>query len=104
MKQYKVVVTVPENDGDMLRTVIGNAGGGQIGNYAFCSFTIKGVGRFVPQDGAQPAVGTLGRLEGVNEERIEVNCDETSLEPILKAIKEKHPYEEPAIDIYPLLK
>lgn len=103
MKRYKLVVTVPESEGDALREAIGDAGGGQIGNYTYCSFTIKGTGRFVPQDDAQPAVGTLGRLEEVPEERIEVNCDEISLKPVVKAIRENHPYEEPVIDVYPLL-
>jgi len=103
MKQYKVVVTVPERDGDMLRDVIGNAGGGKVGNYTHCSFTVKGTGRFIPQNGAHPAIGTVGKPEEVVEERIEVNCDETTLEPVLKAIRDNHPYEEPAIDVYPLL-
>jgi hypothetical protein len=87
----------------MLRDVIGNAGGGKVGNYTHCSFTVKGTGRFIPQNGAHPAIGTVGKPEEVVEERIEVNCDETTLEPVLKAIRDNHPYEEPAIDVYPLL-
>ena len=103
MKQYKLAVTVPQADGDMLRQVIGDAGGGKVGNYSHCSFTTNGVGRFTPQNGAQPAIGVVGQPEAVAEERIEVNCDETSLEPVLAAIRQYHPYEEPAIDVYSLL-
>jgi hypothetical protein len=97
------VVTVPESDGDMLRNVIGNAGGGKVGSYSHSSFTIKGIGRFIPQTGAQPAIGSVGKSEEVVEERIEVNCDEVSLELVLKVIRDNHPYEEPVIDVYPLL-
>ncbi|HEY4160987.1 MAG TPA: hypothetical protein VGM08_02905 [Candidatus Saccharimonadales bacterium] len=103
MKQYKVVVTVPESDGDALRKAVGDVGGGKVGNYSHCSFTVKGAGRFIPQDGARPTIGTVGEPEEVTEERIEVNCDETSLGPVLKTIRENHPYEEPAVDVYPLL-
>ncbi len=102
-KAHKLVVYVPESDGDKLRQAIGEASGGRIGNYEYCSFTIKGVGRFKPQQGADPGIGSVGKLEEVVEERIEVTCDDTTLEAILKAIYDVHPYEEPVIDLYPLL-
>ena len=103
MKKYKLVVTIPESDGDMLRDVIGKAGGGKVGDYSHCSFTVKGIGRFMPLEGAHPAIGAVGKAEEVAEERIEVNCDDSSLPLILQAIKDNHPYEEPAIDLYPLI-
>jgi hypothetical protein len=56
----KVVVTVPELDADNLRKAIGDADGGKIGNYSHCSFSVKGVGRFLPVDGASPAIGQVG--------------------------------------------
>ena len=101
-KRYKIVVTVPEVDGDMLRQAIGDAGGGKIGNYSHCSFTAKGVGRFLPQEGASPAIGSVGVPEEVIEERIEVTCDDSNLDAVVAAIQNVHPYEEPAIDIYQL--
>lgn len=103
MKKYKLVVTIPESYGDMLRDVIGKAGGGKVGDYSHCSFTVKGIGRFMPLEGANPSIGTVGKAEGVIEERIEINCDDSSLPLILRAIKDNHPYEEPAIDLYPLI-
>ncbi len=50
----KLVVHVPVGSGDKIREAIGGAGGGKIGNYSFCSFTVRGVGRFKPEDGANP--------------------------------------------------
>lgn len=100
MKRYKIVVYVPEQDGDKLREVMGIAGAGIIGNYSHCTFTIKGTGRFKPLDGASPTIGEVGKLEEVSEDRIETVCEENKLDAVLKAIKENHPYEEPATDVY----
>ena len=80
----------------------GEAGAGRIGNYDYCSFTSKGTGRFRPLAGARPAIGEVGQLEDVVEERIEMVCAERFLKDVLAAIRRVHPYEEPAIDIYPL--
>lgn len=102
MSEYKIVVTVPENESDKLREAIGNAGGGKVGNYTHCSFSVKGIGRFLPGDDANPAIGEVGKLEQVAEERIEITCDGDNLKEVVKAIREAHSYEEPAIDVYKL--
>ncbi len=101
-RRFKIVVYVPESDADSLREAMGNAGAGKIGNYSHCTFTIKGTGRFKPLEGANPTIGEVGKLEEVSEERIETVCEGDKLDGILKAIKEVHPYEEPATDVYPI--
>lgn len=102
MKRYKIVVYVPESDADKLREAIGEAGAGKIGNYSHCTFTLKGTGRFKPESGANPTIGKVGKLEEVAEDRIETVCTEERLKDVLAAIKENHPYEEPATDVYPI--
>jgi hypothetical protein len=102
MKQYKIVVFVPVTHGDRLRQAMGEAGAGIIGNYSHCSFTTRGIGRFRPNSGANPSIGEVGRLEAVDEERIETACPEEKLKSVLAAMRRVHPYEEPAIDVYPL--
>lgn len=102
MKKYKIVVYVPESHADTLREAMGNAGAGKIGNYSHCTFTVKGTGRFKPEVGANPTIGEVGKFETVEEERIETVCEEGKLKDVLKAIKENHPYEEPATDVYPI--
>ena len=102
MKSYKIVVFVPEANGEDLRQAMGEAGAGRIGNYSHCSFTTRGVGRFKPQAGASPAIGEVGKAEAVAEERIETVCAEDRLRDVLVAIRQVHPYEEPAIDVYAL--
>lgn len=99
----KLVVTVPESHADAVRRVLGEAGAGRAGNYRFCSFSSKGMGRFLPEPGANPAIGQVGRLEEVVEERIEVTVERARLETVLSALRAAHPYEEPVIDLYPMV-
>ncbi|MFL5297194.1 MAG: hypothetical protein ACJ798_12505 [Phenylobacterium sp.] len=101
-KRYKLVVYVPETHADAVREAMGGAGAGRIGNYTHCTFTVRGTGRFRPEAGAKPAVGEVGGLEAVAEERIETVCEADVLRPVLDAIRQAHPYEEPATDVYPI--
>jgi len=102
-KFAKIVVYVPVANADRIREVLANCGCGHIGNYDFCSFSVKGIGRFRPLKGAAPHIGKVGKIEEVAEERIETICLEKNLKKVLAEVRKAHPYEEPAIDIYPLL-
>lgn len=101
---FTIVFTVPETHADIIREAIGKAGAGKIGNYSFCSFSVKGIGRFVPNKDACSYLGSQNVLEKVIEERIETICLEQDLEAVINAIKETHPYETTMIDIYPVYK
>lgn len=96
----KIVVFVPESHADKVREAMGKAGAGKIGMYSFCSFSVKGIGRFLPEKGAIPATGEVGKLEAVSEERIEAVCERKKLDKVVSAVKKVHPYEEVAFDIY----
>ncbi len=99
----KLVIYVPLSHADKMRQVLGEQNAGHLGKYDFCSFSVKGVGRFRPLKGASPTIGEVGKVEEVEEERIETVCYERDLEKILSAVRAAHPYEEPAIDVYSLL-
>lgn len=101
-KRYKMVVYVPAAEAEEVREAMGQAGAGKISAYSYCSFSVRGIGRFRPEAGAHPHIGVVGKKEEVEEERIEVVCDEGVLQATLDAVRKIHPYEEPAIDIYPL--
>lgn len=98
----KIVVFVPEDYCEKMRNAMANAGAGIIGNYTDCTFSTKGIGRFKPNQGAHPAIGEIGKIEEVNEERIETVCERAKLAQVIRIIKEASPYEETAIDVYPL--
>lgn len=101
-KNVKIVVFVPISHADIVREAMGESGAGEIGNYTFCSFSTKGIGRFKPGEGANPTIGRVGILESVDEERIEAVCSRDRVKDVIDAIKKVHPYEEAALDIYPL--
>ena len=93
---------VPETYAEKVRYAMGEAGAGRVGNYSHCSFSIKGIGRFLPGKDAKPAIGEIGRLEKVEEERITMQCERQLLKKVVSAIKNAHPYEDPPIFLYPI--
>ena len=97
---YKVVVYVPIADAAKVRQAIGDAGGGRLGAYSHASFSTRGTGRFLPLQGAKPAIGEVGKFEEVEEERIEFICETHCLDEVIAAIRTVHPYEEPAIEVW----
>lgn len=98
----KLVVYVPETHAAAVRAAIGNAGAGHIGNYSHCTFNSRGIGTFLPQEGAQPFIGQQGTLEKVEEVRIETVFPAPLQKKVIAAMLKAHPYEEVAYDVYPL--
>lgn len=103
METVKLVVFVPVTHADIVREAMGKAGAGVVGDYKYCSFSVRGTGRFIPLNTAHPFIGEVGKLEEVEEERIETVCYKKDLEKIITAMKKVHPYEEVALDVYPLV-
>lgn len=99
----KIVTFVPVDAAGKVRAALGDAGAGQIGEYSFCSYSVVGTGRFMPSENANPHIGVADQLEAVEEERIEVVCERDIAKRVIKAMRQAHPYEEVAFDIYPLL-
>ena len=99
----KIVVYVPETHADIVREALGKAGAGTVGDYTYCSFSMKGIERFIPLETAHPVIGKIGKPEEINEERIETVCYKDELRNIIKAVNLVHPYEEVAYDVYPLI-
>ena len=98
----KWVVFVPAEQSDALRESMFDAGAGRIGDYSHCSWTAAGTGQFLPMDGASPTIGTVGALERVSENRIEVIAPACARRAVLAAMRASHPYEEPAFDVLEL--
>lgn len=101
-KLKKLVVFVPSSHEEEIRQVLGKAGAGSIGNYSHCTFTAEGTGRFMPGEQTNPFIGQTGKLEAVDEVRIETIVPEAILKKAVTAMLKAHPYEEVAYDVYPL--
>jgi dinuclear metal center YbgI/SA1388 family protein len=98
----KWVIFVPPENADALRAAIFAAGAGRIGDYSHCGWSVTGTGQFLPEDGATPAIGSVGAVEQVVEDRIEVVASIRVRHQVLAAMREAHPYEEPAFDVVAL--
>lgn len=96
----KLVVFVPLSHLDQVKAALFQAGCGSIGNYAECSFELEGKGYFKPLEGSIPFLGEKGHSESVIEVRLETVFAENLQNQVVKAIKQAHPYEEPAYDIF----
>jgi dinuclear metal center YbgI/SA1388 family protein len=98
----KWVIFVPPENAEAVREAVFAAGAGRIGDYSHCSWSVTGTGQFLPEDGASPAIGSVGTAERVVEDRVEVIAPAGARREVLAAMRAAHPYEEPAFDIVAL--
>lgn len=98
----KWVIFVPADNTEVLREALFAAGAGRIGDYSHCSWSITGTGQFLPGAGASPAIGTVGAVQRVEEDRVEVIAPASLRARVLAAMRAAHPYEEPAFDVFSL--
>ena len=101
-KIFKFAVYVPIQYVDRVSQAIFEAGAGKIGNYTETSFNITGKGTFKPMEGTHPFIGKKGERKEIEEIKIETVVAERDLDSVIQAMKDTHPYEEPAYDIYEL--
>lgn len=100
LASVKIVTFVPEDSAQQVRDALTSVGAGRIGAYTHCSFSSPGVGTFLGGEGASPTVGEAGRLERVHELRLEMVCPKEALALAIETLRQFHPYEEPAVDVY----
>lgn len=100
--QVKLVTFVPRDSLERVQRALWDAGCGIIGDYRECSYVLHGTGTFFGGEETNPAVGSAGRLEHVEEARLEVVCPTNRMVVAVAALRSAHPYEEPAFDVYPL--
>lgn len=101
MKAIKISVIVQSTHEESVRAALAQAGAGKIGNYKSCQFITRGEAQFEPDEEADPAIGEKNQLDKVEAVQIQTWCSEEDLEHVLKTVKDAHPNEEPAIEIFP---
>ncbi|PXF29938.1 NGG1p interacting factor 3 protein, NIF3 [Pokkaliibacter plantistimulans] len=99
---YKLVFFVPESHLQQVKDAVFATGAGRIGNYEACCFQLKGVGQFRPLAGSQPFIGDEGRLQQVEEWRVELVAADAVIADAVTALKQAHPYDEVAYEVWPL--
>ena len=96
---YKLIFYVPENDAELVKESVFKTGAGTLGNYSHCSWETKGLGQFKPLTGSNPTIGSQNKLEKVEELRVEILCSNENIKAAVHALKDSHPYEEPAFEV-----
>ena len=98
----KLVTFVPATHLALVQESLFNAGAGNIGNYDSCSFVLEGTGSFRGNENSNPFIGEKGKLSLEKETRLELIFETINESQIISALKQNHPYEEVAYDIYQL--
>ena len=99
---YKICFFVPSDYTEKVKQALFNAGAGKIGNYDCCSWQCSGKGQFRALENSTPFIGKKDQLETVDEDKVELVCDDEYIKAAIQALKTSHPYEEPAYEVYRL--
>jgi len=97
---YKMCYFVPESHLEQTKQALFAAGAGRIGDYDSCAWQCRGQGQFRPLEGSDPYLGSQGEVEIVDEFKVELVCEDNLIQAALKALRQAHPYEEPAYEIF----
>ena len=99
---YKLAFFVPPSHVEQVKNALFAAGAGRIGAYDCCSWQVLGQGQFRPLDGSQPFIGQAGEVEQVQEWKVELVVSDELIRQAVAALKDSHPYEVPAYDVWKL--
>ena len=105
MVEYcKVEIFIPETHFRALQQALRSVDAGHIGNYDSCLAYGRVVGMWRPLEDTSPYLGTVGEVSEEPELKVEVTCRFDRLDDTIAAIKKVHPYEEPVINVIPLIR
>ena len=100
---YKLEIFIPESHFPMLQKALQDADAGHIGKYDSCLAVSPVTGYWRPLPGTDPYIGQIGEICASPELKVEVTIRAQQLEPTLQAVRAVHPYEEPVINVLPLI-
>ncbi len=103
VQTVKLEIFIPETHVEPLRHALHEAGVGRIGQYDHCLSITPVTGYWRPLPGSDPHIGTVGEVSSGTEYKVEANCSVDLVNGALHAIKAVHPYDEPLINVIPLL-
>lgn len=99
---YKLAFFVPPSHVEQVKNALFAAGAGRVGAYDCCSWQVLGQGQFRPLEGSQPFIGQAGEVEQVQEWKVELVVSDELIRQAVAALKNSHPYEVPAYDVWKL--
>jgi len=99
---FKLAFFVPASHVDVVKQAVFAAGAGRIGAYDSCAWQTLGQGQFRPLDGSRPFIGQSGVVECVEEWKVELVVADELIQQVVLALKQSHPYETPAYEVWRL--
>jgi len=99
---YKLSFFVPEENLESVKQALFDAGAGRIGDYDHCCWQTLGQGQFRPLQGSDPHIGRQGEVERLAEWKVELVCSDDLVRQLVAVLKQAHPYEEVAYDVWQL--
>ncbi len=96
----KMVFFCPISVSEKIKIALFKAGGGTIGDYDCCSFSVEGKGSFRAGENTNPYVGKKGEIHLEKEHRIELIFPSYLKLQLISALQVNHPCEEVAYDVY----
>ena len=100
----QLFVYVPESHIKQVKSAMFAAGAGRSDRYEQCAWQTQGEGQYMPLDNSQPYYGEPNEVAHVKEYKLEMICNEMNLAAVVEAMKQAHPYEEPAFGALPLVR
>ena len=100
---YKLEIFIPESHFRELQKALQDADAGHIGNYDSCLSYSKVTGAWRPLEGTHPYIGAKGEISEEPELKVEVTIRRDQLADVVSKVKTVHPYEEPVINVIPMV-
>ncbi len=94
---------VPASHAEQVKEACFAAGAGRIGTYSHCAWQTTGTGQFLPKEGSSPYLGTRGSLDKEEELKVEMVLKKELKQQVIQALREAHPYEEPAFGLIDII-
>ena len=96
---YHISFYVPLLEAEKVKSAMFEAGAGEDGNYAQCSWQTEGKGQFMPIHDAKPVIGKVDQIEIVTEVKVEMMCHKDKIHDVVTSMKNTHPYESVAYSV-----
>ena len=100
---YKLEIFIPESHFRELQKALQDADAGHIGNYDSCLSYSKVTGAWRPLEGTHQYIGAKGEISEEPELKVEVTIRRDQLADVVSKVKTVHPYEEPVINVIPMV-
>jgi len=103
VEEFKLEIYVPEEYIVSLRNALNKVGACKVGDYDNVVSITKVRGYWRPLENSTPFNGEKNEVNEGTECKIEIRCKNQYVEEALRVIKEIHPYEEPLINVIPIM-